>query len=55
MDTMFNTFNMGIGFVLIVPPAQAEQSRSWFEAQGIAAYLIGEVIDGAGGVVGLPK
>jgi len=55
MDTMFNTFNMGIGFVLIVPPAQAEQTRSWFEAQGIAAYLIGEVIEGAGGVVGLPK
>jgi len=51
MDTMFNTFNMGIGFVLIVPPAQAEQSRSWFEAQGIAAYIIGEVIDGAGGVI----
>jgi phosphoribosylformylglycinamidine cyclo-ligase len=55
MDTMFNTFNMGIGFVLIVPPAQAEQTRSWFEAQGIAAYIIGEVIEGAGGVVGLPK
>jgi phosphoribosylformylglycinamidine cyclo-ligase len=55
MDTMFNTFNMGIGFVLIVPPAQAEQTLTWFEAQGIAAYLIGEVIEGAGGVVGLPK
>jgi phosphoribosylformylglycinamidine cyclo-ligase len=55
MDTMFNTFNMGIGFVLIVPPAQAEQTRSWFEAQGIAAYIIGEVIEGAGGVVGLLK
>jgi phosphoribosylformylglycinamidine cyclo-ligase len=51
MDTMFNTFNMGIGFVLIVPPAQAEQSRSWFEAQGIAAYIIGEVIEGAGGLI----
>lgn len=51
MDTMFNTFNMGIGFVLIVPPAQAEQTRSWFEAQGIAAYIIGEVIEGAGGVI----
>jgi len=55
MDTMFNTFNMGIGFVLIVPPAQAEQTRTWFEAQGIAASIIGEVIEGAGGVVGLPK
>jgi phosphoribosylformylglycinamidine cyclo-ligase len=51
MDTMFNTFNMGIGFVLIVPPAQAAQTHTWFEAQGIAAYLIGEVIEGAGGVI----
>jgi len=51
---MFNTFNMGIGFVLIVPPEQVEQSLSWLESQDIAAYIIGEVIDGAGGVVGLP-
>lgn len=54
MDTMFNTFNMGIGFVLIVPPAQAQQTLSWFESRGIAAYILGEVIEGAGGVVGLP-
>jgi phosphoribosylformylglycinamidine cyclo-ligase len=45
---------MGIGFVLLVPPAQAEQTRRWFESQDIAAYSIGEVIEGAGEVVGIP-
>ena len=51
---MFNTFNMGIGFVLLVPPSQAEQTISWFGAQDIDAYAIGEVIAGAGNLTGLP-
>jgi phosphoribosylformylglycinamidine cyclo-ligase len=53
-ESMFNTFNMGIGFVLIVPPEQAEQTCSWFESQNITAYTIGNVIEGANGVVGIP-
>lgn len=51
---MFNTFNMGIGFVLLVPPNQAEQTISWFGKQDINAYAIGEVITGSGSLVGLP-
>ena len=51
---MFNTFNMGIGFVLLVPPNQAEQTISWFESQDIDAYAIGKVIAGAGNLTGLP-
>lgn len=54
-ESMVNTFNMGIGFVLIVPPQQAEQTCHWFESQNIAAYQIGEVIVGDGGVVGIPQ
>lgn len=53
VNEMFNTFNMGIGFVVLVPPEQAEQSLQWFESQDVAAYTIGEVIEGAGEVVGL--
>jgi phosphoribosylformylglycinamidine cyclo-ligase len=45
---MFNTFNMGIGFVVIVPPAQAELSLNWFKSQNIAAFEIGKVIAGDG-------
>jgi phosphoribosylformylglycinamidine cyclo-ligase len=52
-DTLFNTFNMGIGFVLLVSPEQAEPTLRWFESQEIAAYKIGEVINGSGSVVGL--
>ena len=52
-DTLFNTFNMGIGFVLLVSPEQAEPTLKWFESQDIAAYKIGEVINGSGSVMGL--
>jgi phosphoribosylformylglycinamidine cyclo-ligase len=54
VNSMFNTFNMGIGFVLLVPPEQAEKTLRWFESQSVAAYRIGEVIEGAGEVVGIP-
>lgn len=53
-QSMFNTFNMGIGFVVLVPPEQAEETRQWFEAQEVAAYIIGNVIEGTGEVLGLP-
>ncbi len=45
---MFNTFNMGIGFVLLVPPSQADQTIQWFQSQKMAAWAIGEVIEGTG-------
>jgi phosphoribosylformylglycinamidine cyclo-ligase len=52
---MFNTFNMGIGFVVLVPPNQADQAIQWFESQQISASRIGEVIDGSGGLIGIPE
>ena len=52
---MFNTFNMGIGFVVLVPPNQVEQTIKWFASEDISAYAIGEVIDGAGGIQGIPE
>lgn len=52
---MFNTFNMGIGFVVLVSPEQAEATISWFESHQIAAFAIGEVISGDGKLVGLPE
>jgi phosphoribosylformylglycinamidine cyclo-ligase len=45
---MFNTFNMGIGFVVIVPPNQAEFALNWFKSQNTAAFQIGEVVAGDG-------
>ncbi|WP_009634122.1 phosphoribosylformylglycinamidine cyclo-ligase [Synechocystis sp. PCC 7509] len=52
-SAMFNTFNMGIGFVLLVAPSQARQAVEWFNSQEIAAYAIGEVISGTGKVEGI--
>jgi phosphoribosylformylglycinamidine cyclo-ligase len=50
-EEMFNTFNMGIGFVLLVPSLQADQVIPWFTSQGISAWAIGEVVPGSGDVL----
>lgn len=55
LNSMFNTFNMGIGFVLIVPPQSAEQTIAWFKSQAIEANQIGEVIEGEKEVIGIPQ
>lgn len=52
---MFNTFNMGIGFVLLVPPSQTDDFLRWFAAQGMTAWAIGEVVSGNGSLLGLPQ
>ncbi|WP_392532329.1 phosphoribosylformylglycinamidine cyclo-ligase [Nostoc sp. C117] len=52
-QAMYNTFNMGIGFVLLVSPDRVEQTISHFQSHEIAAFAIGEVISGSGEVVGL--
>jgi len=53
-QAMFNTFNMGIGFVVVVPPDQVQPTIQWFTSQAIAAYVIGEVITGNGSLIGVP-
>lgn len=45
---MFNTFNMGIGFVVIVDPSQVKETLGWFQANNITAQKIGKVISGKG-------
>ena len=52
-QAMYNTFNMGIGFVLLLSADRVEQTISYFQSQNIAAYAIGEVIPGCGELVGL--
>jgi phosphoribosylformylglycinamidine cyclo-ligase len=49
---MFNTFNMGIGFVLLVPPGAVDGTMQWFAGQGIEAWAIGEVVAGNGELLG---
>ena len=53
MKDMFNTFNMGVGMVVMVAPDDATSAIEFFKSQDIESYRIGEVIAGAGDVVGL--
>lgn len=45
---LYNVFNMGIGFVLAVPVAQAEKVIELVEKHGEKAYTIGRVVAGEG-------
>ncbi|MCR3922244.1 MAG: phosphoribosylformylglycinamidine cyclo-ligase [Firmicutes bacterium] len=47
-DDMFRTFNMGIGFVLIVPQQEAAQALSVLQEAGEAPLCLGEVVSGEG-------
>jgi phosphoribosylformylglycinamidine cyclo-ligase len=40
---MFNTFNMGIGFVLALDPADSEKALACLEDRGFPAWEIGRV------------
>ncbi len=52
-EAMYNTFNMGIGFVVLVPPHQVEQTINHWRSHDIPAFMIGEVVAGEGEVLGL--
>lgn len=52
-EAMFNTFNMGLGFVILVPPEIAAATIEHFQSSDINAYAIGEVIPGTGEILGL--
>ena len=47
---MYNTFNMGVGMILALPAAQAQQALDILSAAGETAYQIGEVVAGEDGV-----
>lgn len=53
--TMYETFNMGVGFVVLVPPEHRQPTLDWFAAQKLSAWVIGEVMAGEGKVIGLPE
>jgi phosphoribosylformylglycinamidine cyclo-ligase len=45
---MFNTFNMGVGMVAVVPGAQADLAVRTLRAAGENAYVLGEIAVGDG-------
>ncbi|NBD33124.1 MAG: phosphoribosylformylglycinamidine cyclo-ligase [Cyanobacteria bacterium] len=52
-ETLYDTFNMGIGFVVIVPSAIADEIIDFFHHRNFPAYHIGDVAAGSGEVTGL--
>ena len=49
-EVMYNTFNMGIGMMLVVEASDLDKALAAIKAQGETAYLIGEVVQGEKGV-----
>ena len=41
---MFRVFNMGIGMIAVAPPAEVDGLRQAAEAEGVATWVIGEVV-----------
>ena len=48
---MFNTYNMGVGMSIVVPAAEVETALEILKANGVDAYVIGDVIAGEEKVV----
>ena len=49
-EAMYNTFNMGIGMMLVVDPSNVDKTLAAIKTTGETAYTIGEVVSGEKGV-----
>ena len=49
-EEMFRTFNMGVGYALVVPPAAAERAMAVLTQAGETVWRIGEITAGTSGV-----
>ena len=48
---MFNTFNMGVGMIVVVDKNDADNALAALKAAGEDAYILGELVDGDEGVI----
>lgn len=46
LEDMLNTFNLGVGFVVIVPQSEKETAIQHFQNSGIETFLMGKVVEG---------
>ena len=49
-DMMYNTFNMGIGMIVAVDPADVEKTMEAMRTAGDTPYVIGNIVEGEKGV-----
>ncbi|MBE0477339.1 MAG: phosphoribosylformylglycinamidine cyclo-ligase [Coriobacteriia bacterium] len=50
-DELFRTFNMGVGFALVLSASDAAQAAAALRSAGERVYEIGEIVEGKGEVV----
>jgi len=50
-DEAYRTFNMGIGFALVLAPSDAPAAAAALRASGEKVFEIGEIVEGSGSVV----
>ena len=47
---MYNTYNMGLGMIVAVDPADADKAMAAIEAAGEKCFIVGDIQDGEKGV-----
>jgi phosphoribosylformylglycinamidine cyclo-ligase len=50
-EMMYNTYNMGVGMMLAVNPADAEKTVKAIEAAGEKSWIVGKIENGEKGVI----
>jgi phosphoribosylformylglycinamidine cyclo-ligase len=46
MGDMFRTFNMGIGFTVVVPESDVDATLAGLESSDVGAAVIGHIVEG---------
>ena len=49
-EMMYNTFNMGLGMIVAVDPADVDKTMAAIKQAGDTPYVVGKIIDGEKGV-----
>ena len=47
---MYNTYNMGLGMIVAVDPADVDKAMEAMKAAGDTPYVVGKITDGEKGV-----
>ena len=47
---MYNTYNMGLGMIVAVDPADVDKTMEAMRSAGDTPYVVGKIIDGDKGV-----
>ena len=49
-EMMYNTYNMGLGMIVAVDPADVDKTMQAIKAAGDTPYVVGEITEGEKGV-----